>query len=173
MVSAERLFNKGRISNAEELVTMYAADGRTLEVKRSEVEAHKKVGWYTEPVQTTAAQTSPLKREEIEVKVKPSGSELIFENNSAYPYTFSTVVVNDGIVSKFSVDGGNLSEVTVNPGEKKQVNCVYGILGKGDDNGVNSYGYVVIKWQGEQYYMDFTVNGITEFYKGNAHGPAK
>ena len=116
--------------------------------------------------------SATLKREEIEVKVKPSGSELIFENRSAYPYSFDTVVVNEGIVFDFSVDGKKVSDVTINPGERKQVNCVYGILRKGDNNGVNSYGYVVIEWQGEQYYMDFTVNGITDFYKGNAHGPA-
>ncbi len=34
----------------EPMVTMYAADGRTLEVVQSEVELYKTVGWYTEPV---------------------------------------------------------------------------------------------------------------------------
>lgn len=31
-------------------VTMYAADGRTIDVLESEIEAYKKVGWYIEPV---------------------------------------------------------------------------------------------------------------------------
>ena len=35
--------------NIESNVTMYAADGRTISVPQSEVEAYKGVGWYTEP----------------------------------------------------------------------------------------------------------------------------
>lgn len=116
--------------------------------------------------------TPKLTREEIEVRVKPSGSELIFENRSAHPYSFDIISVNGGLVSDFSVNGRKVSSVTVNPGEVKQVDCVYGVFKKGANNGVNSYGYVVISWQGQQYYMDFTVNGITVFYKGNARGPA-
>ena len=34
----------------EPIITMYAADGRTLDVVQSEVELYKTVGWYTEPV---------------------------------------------------------------------------------------------------------------------------
>ena len=34
----------------EPIITMYAADGRTLDVIQSEVELYKTVGWYTEPV---------------------------------------------------------------------------------------------------------------------------
>ena len=34
----------------EKLVTMYAPDGRTLDVVKSEVEAYQNVGWFTEPV---------------------------------------------------------------------------------------------------------------------------
>jgi len=37
-------------AGAEPEVIMYAADGRTLYVINSEVEAYKAVGWYTEPV---------------------------------------------------------------------------------------------------------------------------
>lgn len=36
--------------NIESNVTMYAADGRTISVPQSEVEAYKGVGWYMEPV---------------------------------------------------------------------------------------------------------------------------
>lgn len=36
-------------AGAESEVLMYAADGRTLSVNSSEVEAYKAVGWYTEP----------------------------------------------------------------------------------------------------------------------------
>ena len=39
------------ITNEKEvMITMYSADGRTLNVYTSQVEAHKAVGWYTEPV---------------------------------------------------------------------------------------------------------------------------
>ena len=34
----------------DKAVTMYAPDGRTIEVLSSEVEAYQKVGWYIEPV---------------------------------------------------------------------------------------------------------------------------
>ena len=37
-------------ANVELTVTMYAADGRTISVPQSEVEAYQKVNWYTEPV---------------------------------------------------------------------------------------------------------------------------
>ena len=37
-------------AGAEPEVLMYAADGRTLSVNSSEVEAYKAVGWYAEPV---------------------------------------------------------------------------------------------------------------------------
>lgn len=105
-----------------------------------------------------------LKKEEVEVKVKPSGDMLIFENKSSYPCTLNGAVVNGEIVV-------NVSDVIINPGERKQVYCE--LIRKGANNGLNSYGYVVITWQNEQYYMDFTVNGITEFYKGNRNGPAE
>ena len=39
----------------EPTVTMYALDGRTLEVAQSQVDAYKEVGWYTEPVITMYA----------------------------------------------------------------------------------------------------------------------
>ena len=38
------------IAKTNEMVIMYAPDGRTAEVLSSEVEAYKNVGWYTEPV---------------------------------------------------------------------------------------------------------------------------
>ena len=37
-------------TTTEECVTMYAADGRTIPILKSEVEAYLKVGWYLEPV---------------------------------------------------------------------------------------------------------------------------
>ena len=37
-------------SDNEPTVTMYAPDGRTIDVAQSEVEAYENVGWYTEPV---------------------------------------------------------------------------------------------------------------------------
>ncbi len=36
----------------------------------------------------------------------------------------------------------------------------------------NSTGYVVLTWNGVQYYAEYNVNGITTFYRGNARGPA-
>lgn len=125
-------------------------------------------------ISTTIATPSKsvLTREQIEVKVKPDAATMFFENKSQYPYTFSTIVVNDRIVSDFYDFG---KEVTVNPGETKLVTCKYSAINnstKKNELGLNSYGYVVVYWQGEQYYMDFTVNGITTFYKGNARGPA-
>ncbi len=36
--------------DADKTVTVYAPDGRTIEVLSSEVEAYQKVGWYIEPV---------------------------------------------------------------------------------------------------------------------------
>lgn len=40
------------LCTASHAVTMYAPDGRTVEVKDNEVEQYKKVGWYDAPVQT-------------------------------------------------------------------------------------------------------------------------
>lgn len=37
-------------ANIMETIQMYSADNRTIEVKISEIEAYKNVGWYTEPV---------------------------------------------------------------------------------------------------------------------------
>lgn len=130
---------------------------------------------YTEsnaPITVVASSKAILTRDEIEVKVKPDAATMVFENKSQHPYTFKTIVINDRIVSDFYDFG---KEVTVNPGETKLVTCRYRAINdstKKNDLGLNSYGYVVIYWQGEQYYMDFTVNGITTFYKGNARGPA-
>ena len=42
--------NDSRTVNISTGVVMYAADGRTLTVKKSEVETYQNVGWYTEPV---------------------------------------------------------------------------------------------------------------------------
>lgn len=42
----------------ESKVTMYASDGRTLEVLTTEVEAYKNVGWYTQPQKQVQANTS-------------------------------------------------------------------------------------------------------------------
>ncbi len=36
----------------------------------------------------------------------------------------------------------------------------------------NSTGYNVIEWNGDQYYAEFGVDGITTFYRGNVNGPA-
>lgn len=117
-------------------------------------------------VTAVASNKVVLTRDEVEVKVKPDASSLIFENKSQYPYTFNSVSINGTVVLDFDLG----KSVTINPGETKLVNCRY--VQKKKDLGTGSYGYVVIYWQGEQYYMDFTVNGITTFYKGNARGPA-
>ena len=37
-------------SDNEPTVTMYAPDGRTIDIAQSEVEAYENVGWYKEPV---------------------------------------------------------------------------------------------------------------------------
>lgn len=37
-------------NNDEPIVTMYAPDGRTIDIAQSEVEAYENVGWYKEPV---------------------------------------------------------------------------------------------------------------------------
>ena len=40
----------------ENKVTMYAPDGRTIDIHKSEVEAYKNVGWYEEPMVTLYAE---------------------------------------------------------------------------------------------------------------------
>ena len=42
-------------STEQNMVTMYAPDGRTIEVGVQEIETYKNVGWYTEPVVTMYA----------------------------------------------------------------------------------------------------------------------
>ena len=54
----------------EPMITMYAADGRTLPVIQSEVELYKTVGWYTEPVVIMYAadgRTLPVIQSEVEL----------------------------------------------------------------------------------------------------------
>ena len=36
----------------------------------------------------------------------------------------------------------------------------------------NSIGVIVLEWNSDQYYVEFGVNGIVEFYRGNVNGPA-
>lgn len=164
----------------EPVTTMYAADGRTIVIAKREIDAYKAVGWYTEPVKnvvvntpatnTATNTTAKLTRNDIEITLKPGGSSVIFVNKSNAPYKFSVISINNALIMRPYNKSG---DVVVAPGETKLVEWYYdGIFNeKGDNNGLNSYGYVVIEWNGKQYYADFTVNGITTFYRGNARGP--
>lgn len=52
-----------------ELVTMYAPDGRTIDVCESEMQDYKEVGWYEEPVMTvyaTDGRTLDIKKTELD-----------------------------------------------------------------------------------------------------------
>ena len=111
-----------------------------------------------------------LSREDIEITVKPSGSGIICVNKSSLPYSFSSFSVNGGIILH---PYNREDDVIVKPGETKFVDWYYDTFNtKGDNLGTNSYGYVVITWNGKQYYADFTTSGITTFYRGNARsGP--
>ena len=48
-INSPELFKQAS-ENIAETTTMYAPDGRTIDVLKSEVEAYKNVGWYIEPV---------------------------------------------------------------------------------------------------------------------------
>ena len=112
-----------------------------------------------------------LSREDIEITLKPGGSGIIFVNKSSLPYSFSALSINGGIILR---PYNREEDVIVKPGETKFVDWYYdGTFNiKGTDNGLNSYGYVVIEWNGKQYYADFTTSGITTFHRGNARsGP--
>ncbi len=112
-----------------------------------------------------------LSREDIEITLKPGGNGIIFVNKSSLPYSFSSLVINGGVI----LHPYNSEEsVVVQPGETKLVDWYYdgSFNRKGDNLGMNSYGYVVITWNEKQYYADFTTSGITTFYRGNARsGP--
>lgn len=151
------------------VTTMYAPDGRTIVISTSEVQNYKNVGWYEDPASQNA--NPKLSKDDIEIKLNPNGSSIIFVNKSGSSYSFSFLVVNGGIILRPYNRKGN---VIVKPGETKFVDWIYdGTFNtKGTDNGLNSYGNIVIEWNGKQYYADFTVNGITTFYRGNARsGP--
>lgn len=50
-LSTISIFSDSSAANSDNkpTVTMYAPDGRTIDVTQSEVEAYENVGWYTEP----------------------------------------------------------------------------------------------------------------------------
>lgn len=150
-------------------------EGRTLVPVRAVSEAFgTNVNWNanTRTVTITSAKKSTeLTEDEISVKLKANGSALIIENRSDYAFSFNAAMINDSPVFEFKLDGKKTSNVIINPGEKKVVQCMETYF-KIPNYGVDSYGHIVIVWQGEQYYAEFTVNGITTFYKGNVNGPA-
>ncbi len=153
----------------EPVQRLYTTDGRSKVFKKSEVAAQLTVGWYTEkPSQqiATSQEKLRLKQEEINIKVAPVSNagnmRLTFENMSELPYSISTVVVNGSI--------SRSNEITVEPW-KRVVASFTPMLSKPDALGMASYGYVVITWNGEQYYVEYDTEGITTFYKGNARGP--
>ena len=133
-------------------------------------------GIAKKPASSYTANTTPapsnqkLQRNDIEITLKPDASSVFFVNKSNAPFSFSVLCINGGLIMR---PNNSSNGVVVNPGETKLVQWVYdGIFNKrGANHGLNSYGYVVIKWNGKQYYADFTVNGITTFYRGNARGP--
>lgn len=70
-------------------VTMYAADGRTIEVKSSEVRAYQDVGWYTEPpIKIYAADGRTLYVEPSEVQA--------YQNVGWYLEPVTTMYADDG-----------------------------------------------------------------------------
>ena len=53
-INSPELFKQAS-ENITKTITMYARDGRTIDVLESEIEAHKNVGWYLTPVTTMYA----------------------------------------------------------------------------------------------------------------------
>ncbi len=116
-----------------------------------------------------------LQQKDVFIRVAPSNGKtaatLTVTNKSSQAITFGTVVVNEGVCSNFTVDGNKTKEVTIRPGETKQVTCWY--MFSGENYGAGSCGYVVVKWNNEQYYFEFNTSGVTLFWKGNVNGPVE
>jgi len=88
-------------------------------------------------------------------------------NNSSLPLIFGSLA---------SINGSGVFRENWKKGD---VSVVSGQTVRLKYDNLNTYldktcgGYVVFRWNGEQYYAEFDVNGITMFYKGNANGPAQ
>ena len=67
---------------------------------------------------------------------------------------------------------GSTNEIDVKSGERKKRLIIHSGQKKDMYLDNNYIGYFVIKYNGTQYYVEYGVNGITTFYKGNVNGPA-
>ena len=164
-------------------------DGRTLVPVRAISEAYNtNVDWngdtrtvtITSNALTEAPPATKLTQDDISVtlKIPTNGSynwyaEIDVQNNSNAAITFPSSAELNGTLVQSAMGMGNAEDVTVEAGKRKKL-TYYTFSGKKDmylDN--NSIGYFVIRYNGTQYYVEYGINGITTFYKGNVNGPAE
>ncbi|MBO5143181.1 MAG: S-layer homology domain-containing protein [Clostridia bacterium] len=109
-----------------------------------------------------------LSKNDFSVKVRPTGSKTyakcVWTNSSTLPITFEASFINDGSCHEFYVGAKRVGSVTINPGETKEISCIYAF---GNENvfGVASFGWTVIQWNNELYCVYYDTNGITDLVK--------
>lgn len=100
-------------------------------------------------------------------------ARLLVQNDSDLPLTFPSMVSING----YLVYG---EEFSVPPGTAYYLSYFrsFGASSRYDSKYYDMYldqfseGYVVMEWDGKQYYAEYGTDGITLFYKGNVNGPA-
>ncbi len=103
-------------------------------------------------------------------------ASLVITNNSDSAISVPSMV---GINGKLCTNQLNRDTVLA-PGTSKKITYYRSILPSEnfDKKHYDMYlddfstGYIVIDWEGNQYYAEYGVNGLTVFYRGNVNGPA-
>ncbi len=130
--------------------------------------------------EASSAASQELTQDDISItlKIPTNGgynwyAEMDVQNNSDATITFPSMAGLNGTLIQSSMGSGSAKNIEVEPGKRKKLSY-YTFDGRKDmylDN--NSIGYFVIRYNGTQYYVEYGVNGIITFYKGNVNGPAE
>lgn len=153
-INSPMLFKQAS-ENIAKTVTMYAPDGRTIDVLETEIEAYKNVGWYIEPV----TQMYALDGRTIYV---PNSEVAAYKNVGWYLTPVTTMYAPDGrsiVVSQDEADAYRNVGWYATQEQARAANKVIDTTSVSRTNNPSADGYYYRTPTGKRYHLDPNCGG--------------
>ena len=151
-INSPELFKQAS-ENIAKTVTMYAPDGRTIDVLESEIDAYKNVGWYIEPVtQMYALDGRTIYVPNSEVEAHKNVGWYLTPVTTMYAPDGRTIVVSQDEVSAYQNVGWYETEAQAKAANKVTSNT-------SNSNNPSSDGYYYRTPTGKKYHLDPNCGG--------------
>ena len=151
-INSPELFKQAS-ENITKTITMYAPDGRTIDVLESEIEAYKNVGWYIEPVtQMYALDSRTIYVPNSEVEAYKNVGWYLTPVTTMYAPDGRSIVISQDEVTAYQNVGWYETEEQAQAANKITKNT-------SSSNNPSADGYYYVTPTGKKYHLDPNCGG--------------